>query len=196
MHQLLDLIHLENLAQCYPAQLSGGQRQRVALVRALAVEPWVLLLDEPFGALDATVRRELRRWLRRQLHDEIPVTSIFVTHDQEEALAVADRVAVMNGGRIEQFAPPQDVYERPQTGFAYRFLGHYKHTLASGIRRCQRWPGRSARQRSRAGGARASSGIAGLLSGVGVGCSWIELPVDVEHHPLAGNLIDYRQALD
>jgi sulfate transport system ATP-binding protein len=121
---LLDLIQLGNMATRYPSQLSGGQRQRVALARALAVEPRVLLLDEPFGALDATVRRELRRWLRR-LHDTIHVTTIFVTHDQEEAMEVSDRVAVMNAGRIEQFAPPQEVYEKPASAFVFKFLGNY-----------------------------------------------------------------------
>jgi sulfate transport system ATP-binding protein len=120
---LLSLIQLENLSHRYPAQLSGGQRQRVALARALAVEPSVLLLDEPFGALDAKVRLELRRWLR-QLHDEIHVTSVFVTHDQEEALEVADRVVVMNEGRIEQVGSPDDVYNHPATPFVYRFLGN------------------------------------------------------------------------
>src|SRR5438132_4710425 len=109
VHELLKLIQLETLAQRYPSQLSGGQRQRVALARALAVEPSVWLLDEPFGALDAKVRLELRRWLR-QLHDEIHVTSVFVTHDQEEALEVADRVVVMNHGRIEQVGSPDEVY--------------------------------------------------------------------------------------
>jgi sulfate/thiosulfate transport system ATP-binding protein len=104
--------------------LSGGQRQRVALARALAVEPQVLLLDEPFGALDATVRRELRRWLRK-LHNTIKVTTIFVTHDQEEALEVADRVAVMNAGGIEQYDAPEEVYERPANPFVFRFLGNY-----------------------------------------------------------------------
>jgi sulfate/thiosulfate transport system ATP-binding protein len=120
---LLSLIQLENLSHRYPAQLSGGQRQRVALARALAVEPSVLLLDEPFGALDAKVRLELRRWLR-QLHDEIHITSVFVTHDQEEALEVADRVVVMNEGRIEQVGSPDDVYNYPATPFVYRFLGN------------------------------------------------------------------------
>ena len=124
MQSLLDLIQLGNMATRYPSQLSGGQRQRVALARALAVEPRVLLLDEPFGALDATVRRELRRWLRR-LHDTIHVTTIFVTHDQEEAMEVSDRVAVMNAGRIEQFAPPQEVYEKPASAFVFKFLGNY-----------------------------------------------------------------------
>jgi sulfate transport system ATP-binding protein len=121
--ELLKLIQLETLAQRYPSQLSGGQRQRVALARALAVEPKVLLLDEPFGALDAKVRLELRRWLR-QLHDEIHITSVFVTHDQEEALEVADRVVVMNHGRIEQVGSPEEVYNHPATPFVYNFLGN------------------------------------------------------------------------
>jgi sulfate transport system ATP-binding protein len=121
---LLDLIQLGAFAGRYPSQLSGGQRQRVALARALAVEPRVLLLDEPFGALDATVRRELRSWLRH-LHDTIHVTTIFVTHDQEEALEVSDRVAVMGKGRIEQFASPQEVYEKPANEFVFKFLGNY-----------------------------------------------------------------------
>jgi sulfate transport system ATP-binding protein len=120
---LLKLIQLEQLADRYPGQLSGGQRQRVALARALAVEPQVLLLDEPFGALDAKVRLELRRWLRR-LHDEIHVTSVFVTHDQEEALEVADRIVVMNQGRIEQQGTPSEVYDNPATPFVYDFLGN------------------------------------------------------------------------
>jgi len=120
--RLLQLVQLENQANRFPAQLSGGQRQRVALARALAVEPKVLLLDEPFGALDAKVRQELRRWLRR-LHDEIHVTSVFVTHDQEEALEVADQVVVMERGRVEQVGTPQDVWDRPATPFVYNFLG-------------------------------------------------------------------------
>jgi sulfate/thiosulfate transport system ATP-binding protein len=119
---LLDLVQLGWLAHRRPTQLSGGQRQRVALARALAVEPRVLLLDEPFGALDAKVRKELRRWLRR-LHDELHITSIFVTHDQDEALEVADRIVLMNKGRIEQIGTAQDVYERPATAFAFGFLG-------------------------------------------------------------------------
>jgi len=123
VNELLKLIQLETLAQRYPSQLSGGQRQRVALARALAVEPSVLLLDEPFGALDAKVRMELRRWLR-QLHDEIHVTSVFVTHDQEEALEVADRVVVMNRGHIEQVGSPEEVYNHPATPFVYNFLGN------------------------------------------------------------------------
>jgi sulfate transport system ATP-binding protein len=123
VHELLQLIQLRNLANRYPSQLSGGQRQRVALARALAVEPSVLLLDEPFGSLDAKVRLELRRWLR-QLHDEVHITSVFVTHDQEEALEVADRVAVMNEGRIEQVGSPDQVYHHPATPFVYNFLGN------------------------------------------------------------------------
>jgi sulfate transport system ATP-binding protein len=123
VHELLGLVQLDWLHDRYPAQLSGGQRQRIALARALAVEPKILLLDEPFGALDAQVRRELRRWLRR-LHDELHVTSIFVTHDQEEALEVADRVVVMNKGKIEQIGPPDEVYAAPATPFVYQFIGN------------------------------------------------------------------------
>ncbi len=122
VRSLLELVQLEFLADRFPSQLSGGQRQRIALARALAVEPRVLLLDEPFGALDAKVRKELRRWLRR-LHDEIHVTSIFVTHDQEEALEVADRVVLMNRGKVEQIGTPNEVYESPRTPFVYGFLG-------------------------------------------------------------------------
>ena len=119
---LLKLVQLDWIADRYPSQLSGGQRQRIALARALAVEPKVLLLDEPFGALDAKVRKELRRWLRR-LHDELHVTSIFVTHDQEEALEVADRVVVINKGKIEQEGTPQQVWDNPASPFVYGFLG-------------------------------------------------------------------------
>jgi sulfate transport system ATP-binding protein len=122
VRKLLDLIQLDWLGDRYPNQLSGGQRQRVALARALAVEPRVLLLDEPFGALDAKVRKELRRWLRR-LHDELHVASVFVTHDQEEALEVSDRVAIMDRGRIEQVGSPNEVYENPANAFVYQFLG-------------------------------------------------------------------------
>lgn len=122
VHELLGLVQLDWLADRYPSQLSGGQRQRIALARALAVEPKVLLLDEPFGALDAKVRKELRRWLRR-LHDELHVTSIFVTHDQEEALEVADRVVLMNKGNIEQIGSPQEVWDHPASPFVYGFLG-------------------------------------------------------------------------
>ena len=120
--QLLKLVQLDWIADRYPHQLSGGQRQRIALARALAVEPKVLLLDEPFGALDAKVRKELRRWLRR-LHDEVHVTSVFVTHDQDEAMEVADRIVVMNQGRIEQVGTPDEVYDRPATPFVLQFLG-------------------------------------------------------------------------
>lgn len=120
--RLLELVQLEHTANRLPSQLSGGQRQRIALARALAVEPKVLLLDEPFGALDAKVRAELRRWLRR-LHDEIHVTSVFVTHDQDEALEVADQVVVMNAGAVEQMGPPEEVYDHPATSFVTQFLG-------------------------------------------------------------------------
>ena len=120
--RLLDLVQLGFLADRYPAQLSGGQRQRIALARGLAVEPRVLLLDEPFGALDAKVRKELRRWLRT-LHDELHITSIFVTHDQEEALEVADQIIVMNKGNVEQIGSPREVYEKPATPFVFDFLG-------------------------------------------------------------------------
>ncbi len=119
---LLNLVQLSGYQDRYPAQLSGGQRQRIALARALAVEPQVLLLDEPFGALDAGVRRELRRWLRR-LHDEVKITSLFVTHDQDEALEVADQVVIMNRGRVEQCGSPEDVYARPASPFVFEFLG-------------------------------------------------------------------------
>ncbi len=123
VHELLDLVQLDWLADRYPPQLSGGQRQRIALARALAVEPKVLLLDEPFGALDAQVRKDLRRWLRR-LHDELHITSVFVTHDQEEALEVADRIVVMNKGVVEQTGTPGEVYDNPATPFVYHFLGN------------------------------------------------------------------------
>ncbi|WP_027135204.1 sulfate/molybdate ABC transporter ATP-binding protein [Geminicoccus roseus] len=122
VHELLQLVQLDGLSHRYPTQLSGGQRQRVALARALAIEPKVLLLDEPFGALDAQVRKDLRRWLRR-LHHEMGLTSVFVTHDQEEALELADRVVVMNKGRIEQVGAPADIYEHPANPFVYEFLG-------------------------------------------------------------------------
>ncbi|RZM31137.1 MAG: sulfate/molybdate ABC transporter ATP-binding protein [Sphingomonas sp.] len=120
--ELLDLVQLGTLGKRYPAQLSGGQRQRVALARALAVEPRILLLDEPFGALDAKVRKELRRWLR-ELHDRMGLTSIFVTHDQEEALELADRVVVMDHGRIEQVAEPDTIYRAPASPFVFDFVG-------------------------------------------------------------------------
>jgi sulfate transport system ATP-binding protein len=122
VHELLKLVQLEGLAGRYPQQLSGGQRQRVALARALAVEPKVLLLDEPFGALDARVRKELRAWLRR-LHDELHITSVFVTHDQDEALEVANRIVIMHQGQIEQVGTPDDVFHHPATEFVMHFLG-------------------------------------------------------------------------
>ncbi|SAL42609.1 sulfate/molybdate ABC transporter ATP-binding protein [Caballeronia telluris] len=122
VHELLKLVQLDWLAERFPSELSGGQRQRIALARALAVEPKVLLLDEPFGALDAKVRKELRSWLRR-LHDDLHISTIFVTHDQEEALEVADRIVVLNRGHVEQVGSPQDVYDHPQTSFVYEFLG-------------------------------------------------------------------------
>lgn len=123
VHELLELVQLDWLADRYPHQLSGGQRQRIALARALAVEPKVLLLDEPFGALDAKVRKDLRRWLRR-LHDELHITSIFVTHDQEEAMEVADKIVVLNKGNIEQVGSPADIYNNPASPFVYDFIGH------------------------------------------------------------------------
>ena len=134
VHTLLKLIQLDGMEGRYPAQLSGGQRQRVALARALAIEPKVLLLDEPFGALDAKVRQSLRRWLRR-LHDEIHVTSVLETHDQEEALEVADRVVLMNQGKIEQAGTPEEVFHRPATPFVMDFLGNvnlFKGRIESG----------------------------------------------------------------
>jgi sulfate transport system ATP-binding protein len=120
--ELLELVHLEQFAHRYPAQLSGGQRQRMALARALAVEPQVLLLDEPFGALDAQVRKELRAWLRR-LHDQVHVTTVFVTHDQEEAMEVADSIVVMANGKVEQIGSPDQLYESPANDFVMSFLG-------------------------------------------------------------------------
>ena len=126
--QLLKLVHLEGFHRQYPSQLSGGQRQRVALARVLAIEPKVMLLDEPFGALDAKVRKELRRWLRR-LHDETKITTIFVTHDQEEAMEIADRVAVMEKGNIVQIGTPEEIWRKPRNSFVYDFLGNYNEFL-------------------------------------------------------------------
>ena len=137
--KLLKLVQLDWLADRYPHQLSGGQRQRIALARSLAVEPKVLLLDEPFGALDAKVRKELRSWLRR-LHDDMHITSVFVTHDQEEALEVADRVVVMNEGRIEQVGTPDEVYEQPASPFVYEFLGNV-NLFHSRLHRGRAWIG-------------------------------------------------------
>jgi sulfate transport system ATP-binding protein len=131
---LLEMMQLAGFAGRYPAQLSGGQRQRVALARALAVEPRVLLLDEPFGALDARVRKDLRRWLR-EVHDRTGHTTVFVTHDQDEALELSDRIAVLNQGRVEQIASPDEVYERPATPFVFSFIGHSNQvdvTVANG----------------------------------------------------------------
>jgi sulfate transport system ATP-binding protein len=122
VHELLALVRLEGLAERYPSQLSGGQLQRMALARALAVQPQVLLLDEPFGALDAQVRGELREWLRR-LHEEIHVTTVFVTHDQEEAMEVAEQIVVVNEGRIEQVGTPRELYEHPRNEFVMSFIG-------------------------------------------------------------------------
>lgn len=130
VNTLLKLVHLDGLAGRYPTQLSGGQRQRVALARALAVEPRLLLLDEPFGALDAQVRKDLRRWMRR-LHDDMGLTSVFVTHDQEEALELADDVVVMSHGRIEQIGTPADIYDNPATPFVYQFLGNATRLAAT-----------------------------------------------------------------
>jgi sulfate/thiosulfate transport system ATP-binding protein len=131
--ELLKLVHLDGFAHRYPSQLSGGQRQRMALARALAVQPKVLLLDEPFGALDATVRKELRAWLRR-LHDEVHVTTVFVTHDQEEAMEVAEQIAVLDRGRIEQVGTPRDLYERPANDFVMRFIGPVSEIAGRWIR--------------------------------------------------------------
>jgi sulfate transport system ATP-binding protein len=133
VEELIRLVHLEGFGDRYPSQLSGGQRQRMALARALAVEPKVLLLDEPFGALDANVRKELRLWLRR-LHDEVHVTTIFVTHDQEEAMEVAGQIVVMNEGRIEQTGQPNDLYEHPRTEFVMSFIGPVNRRGAMFIR--------------------------------------------------------------
>ena len=131
VEEMLGLVQIDSLASRFPSQLSGGQRQRVALARALITEPKVLLLDEPFGALDAKVRKELRRWLRR-LHHDMNVTSVFVTHDQEEALEVADRVVVMNRGRIEQVGTPEAVYDTPASPFVYEFLGNVNRLEGEG----------------------------------------------------------------
>jgi sulfate transport system ATP-binding protein len=131
--ELINLVHLDGFGDRYPSQLSGGQRQRMALARALAVEPKVLLLDEPFGALDANVRKELRLWLRR-LHDEVHVTTIFVTHDQEEAMEVARQIVVMNEGRVEQTGQPNDLYEHPKTEFVMSFVGPVNRRGAMFIR--------------------------------------------------------------
>jgi sulfate transport system ATP-binding protein len=131
--ELLRLVHLQQFSHRLPSQLSGGQRQRMALARALAVEPKVLLLDEPFGALDAKVRKELREWLRR-LHDEVHVTTVFVTHDQEEALEVSDEIVVINDGRVEQIGSPDDLYDHPANDFVMGFLGEVTHVNGQAVR--------------------------------------------------------------
>jgi sulfate transport system ATP-binding protein len=133
VNELLELVHLQGFAHRYPSQLSGGQRQRMALARALAVQPRVLLLDEPFGALDATVRKELRAWLRR-LHDEVHVTTVFVTHDQEEAMEVAEQIVVLDHGKIEQVGTPRDLYEKPANEFVMRFIGPVSEIAGRWIR--------------------------------------------------------------
>jgi sulfate transport system ATP-binding protein len=139
-HRLLELVQLDGLAGRFPSQLSGGERQRVALARALAVEPKVLLLDEPFGALDARVRKDLRRWLRR-FHDEIQLTTIFVTHDQEEALEIADEVVIMNKAHVEQVGTPQQVYDKPASPFVYQFLGNVNVLRAPALAAARRRAG-------------------------------------------------------
>ena len=167
---LLQMVQLANFSDRYPAQLSGGQRQRVALARALAIEPEVLLLDEPFGALDAKVRLELRRWLRR-LHDELHVTSVFVTHDQDEAMEVSDRVVIMNHGRVEQIGSPQEIYHRPASAFVMGFIGQVNVFRG-------RLPG-------------SVSHAAGLLN-ERTGAIYFVRPSDVEIQPLQ---VDAEQAL-
>src|SRR5215212_5393867 len=171
---LLSLVQLDVLADRRPSELSGGQRQRVALARALAVKPKVLLLDEPFGALDAKVRKELRRWLRR-LHEEMGLTSVFVTHDQEEALELADRVVVMSNGKIEQVGSPDEVYDNPATPFVYEFLGHVN-----------RMPCTVARGRARVWHQEfgVDSGPAGTVKLLGRGQAYVR-PEDVEIVPRA-----------
>jgi sulfate transport system ATP-binding protein len=133
VNELLALVHLTQFADRYPSQLSGGQRQRMALARALAVEPQVLLLDEPFGALDAKVRKELRDWLRR-LHDEVHVTTVFVTHDQEEAMEVADEIVVINNGSVEQIGTPDELYDQPVNDFVMNFLGPVTSLRGAAVR--------------------------------------------------------------
>ena len=160
MHELLGLVRLDGLAERYPSQLSGGQRQRMALARALAPQPEVLLLDEPFGALDAQVRGELREWLRR-LHEEIHVTTIFVTHDQEEAMDVAEQIVVMNAGRIEQAGSPRELYESPTNGFVMSFIGPVNR-LGDALLRPHDIQILPERRRGRDRGAGASRGAPGL----------------------------------
>ena len=166
--ELLELVQLGGLEKRYPPQLSGGQRQRVALARALAIEPRVLLLDEPFGALDAQVRRDLRRWLR-ELHDRTGHTTVFVTHDQEEALELADRVVVMSQGRIEQAAAPDEVYDRPASAFVHGFIGESSRLPVRVIGGADR--GRAAHRRRAAGGAGAGRGASAGRAGPAAGPS-------------------------
>jgi len=175
-HRLLELVQLDGLAGRYPSQLSGGERQRVALARALAVEPKVLLLDEPFGALDARVRKDLRRWLRR-FHDEIQLTTIFVTHDQEEALEIADEVVIMNKAHVEQVGTPQQVYDKPASPFVYQFLGRAAggrprtSPVPTGRYTCARTTS-SSRPTTRAGTARRPSSATSTRRDPTRGCSW------------------------
>lgn len=174
---LLKLVQLDWLADRYPSQLSGGQRQRIALARALAVEPKVLLLDEPFGALDTKVRKELRRWLRR-LHDEMHISSVFVTHDQEEALEVADRVVVMNQGRVEQIGTPDEVYSNPASPFVYQFLGNVNvfHSRVHG-----HW--------ADVGSVAAGDGDAAPTAPGGKAMAFVRPhDIDIEHGPVDGGL--------
>jgi sulfate transport system ATP-binding protein len=181
---LLKLVQLDWLAERYPSQLSGGQRQRIALARALAVEPKVLLLDEPFGALDTKVRKELRRWLRR-LHDEMHISSVFVTHDQEEALEVADRVVVMNHGRVEQIGSPDEVYSSPASPFVYQFLGnvnvfHSRHGAWAEIGRAGAEGGGARRH---VAGARRRDGSCGRTTSISSAArSWTESSVQDARH--------------
>ena len=163
--ELLELVHLEQLANRYPAQLSGGQRQRMALARALAVEPEVLLLDEPFGALDAQVRRELRTWLRR-LHDEVHVTTVFVTHDQEEAMDVADHIVVLAGGRVEQIGSPHEIYDNPSNAFVMGFLGSVTRLDGQLVRPHDIEVGPAAPVGGSAAGGPASSGVEATVTRV------------------------------
>lgn len=169
VEELLALVQLQGLEQRYPTQLSGGQRQRVALARALAIEPRVLLLDEPFGALDAQVRRDLRRWLR-ELHEQTGLTTVFVTHDQEEALELADRVAILNRGRIEQLDTPARVYDTPASPFVYSFVGAVNRFRCSRTARF-RWPVMRCRRPTRTGCG--SGGSLRAPRGSGAGRRWL-----------------------
>jgi sulfate transport system ATP-binding protein len=197
VRHLLDMVQLSGLASRYPSQLSGGQRQRVALARALAIQPKVLLLDEPFGALDARVRKELRRWLRT-LHDELKITGVFVTHDQEEALDVADRVVVMNHGRIEQAGTPTQIYDSPATPFVYQFLGNV-NALECHIRDGVAQIGSLTLPASAYSGVQEAAGLAFvrphdlLLSKVGDGAG---ASAEVRHISILGPLVRVELLLD